>query len=458
MPNVYVSDGTSYDVYVFSAQNLGAGTSLGDGQSVNSGTALLALDVIIDSGGPSTFASSVGALGIDVENTGGAGTSKNPFTYQANIDGNLRNNTPTAAIEAADGYYWPVYGDIAGGTFVGVSDTPNTAYVNTNLSVTGLIAAGGTQYVFVNSQTTEYTPFGDTPATTSGTLSTLDPQFENSGSVHAGLSSPATTASAGTEDNGTIHSLEVQALANTANGSNAYKQGGQAAAVPDTDAGGIPFASVVVPVGTTFTVHGGIGGNTGGTVYFGQIITAGAVGPTSSLTISVSGTVPGSSNEIGPVTLSGSNGKYVPVTTSVPSAAQTTGYLPVNTFTPDNDNEIYGLDGVKTAGTGTLSQFITDLSAALTLSTGVGAIAEAPTGAAAGLLTAAGDNIELVIPSADAPNVTPQILAYNLANYTANGTWTITSITVVPEPASIGAMLLGGVGLLSRRRRRRQLA
>jgi hypothetical protein len=440
-PMSYVSDGTTYDVFVFSAQNLGSGSTAGDKQSVASGSELLALDVIIDSGPPSLFNSSVGALGMDVEQVSGTGSAKSPFIYSVNIDGTVKNNTPSAALEAADGYAEPCYGDIAGGTFVGVGAG---TYVNSNLAVTGVQSVGGTQAVFVNAQTTEYTLFNDTEAVTTGTLAQIDPQFENPGpAVHPGVVSPASTSSAGTEDNGTIHSIEVESLSNT---------GIDKTAPLDTMVGGLPFANVVVPVGTTFTVHGGVGGDTGGTFFFGQVITAG-VTTSSSLSISLTGTVPSSSNLIANLTISGHNGLYTPVTTAIPAAAQTTGYSSVTGFNPTNDIEIYGLDAT---GTGSLATLIANLNTALQISN-PGAIAEAPTGSAAPLL--AGDNIELQFDAGVVPgSSSPAILAYDLSNYTANGTWTFTSLTVIPEPTSIGALLLGGAGLLGRRRRRRQLA
>jgi hypothetical protein len=425
-PLNYVSDGTTYSVFVFSAQNLGTSA----GQVINTGTFLEGLNVTIDTGGPSTFGSTAGALGIDIQ--------QNKTTLTANVDGTTAANSPTPGVQADNGNaaFVPTFGDIAGGTFVGVSGAGPWTSNLVNDDNNGENTVGGTQAVFINAQTTEYTPFNDVKGKTSGAVGVIDPQFITP------ADHPGTSSTVGTVDNGTIHSLQVESLANDGPGG---------VEILDNFAGGLPFANVVVPFGTTFTIHGGVGGDIGSTYFFGQVLTAGTVQSVSSLSISLTGTVPSSSNLIAALTIHGANGLYNPVTTPVTGAGQTKGYTTVTGFSPNNDAEIYGLDAT---GETSLTTLIADLQTALNTAD-PGATAEAPTGSAAGILTAAGDNVELVFPNTTTPSTSPAVLAFDLSNYTANGTVTITSITVIPEPTSLGMLVLGGAGLLSRKRRRK---
>jgi hypothetical protein len=414
-PSLYTRDGITYAVYVFSAQNTGTN---------GTGTELEGLNVTIDTQGP--FNSAAGALGMDVENVSGSGASAK---YTVNLDGTQRDNTPTAALQSADGYAEPVFGDIAGGTFIGVGDG---VYVNSDLPDTGVQAVGGTQAVFINSQTTDYTPNG-TPANYSDqTLAQLDPQFENSGTVHNGT--PSTT---GTVDNGTIHSLQVESLSN---------KGLLLQAPLANFPGGLPFANVVVPYGTNFTVHGTVSGNTGGTSSFSLSL----VSEQENNLFGLYPTAPTQNQEILPaVVISPSSG---PQTRTVAGAAEATGYLMVSGFSPANGEEIYGLDAV---GAISLTQLINDMDVSLQPAN-PGAIAEAPQGSAGEILTAAGDNVELVFPAGDG-STQPVYFDYNMNNLLADGTVMITSITVLPEPGSI-VLVAAGVGLLARRRRRRVIS
>jgi len=65
------------------------------------------------------------------------------------------------------------------------------------------------------------------------------------------------------------------------------------------------------------------------------------------------------------------------------------------------------------------------------------------------LLVAAGDNVEVVFP---AGTVTDD--AY--FQFATSAGITVTQVSVVPEPTGIGALMLGGLGLLNRRRRSRK--
>jgi hypothetical protein len=147
------------------------------------------------------------------------------------------------------------------------------------------------------------------------------------------------------------------------------------------------------------------------------------------------------------------NGSYNPQTASPTGAAQVTGALTIAGFNPANDQQIVGLDVINATS---LTTLFTDLQAALQ-TTNAGATVFAPSGSAASILTGNGDNVEILFPSASTPNVNPEALSYDTSGYTSNGaTVAVTQITVLPEPTVFGALALGGLGILGRRRRKVQ--
>jgi len=422
------TDGSnSWDVYVLAATNTGTN---------NTGTSLAVVQAIIDTGGPSTFSSTAGALGIDMELSGGTGANAK---YTANVNGSA-NLQATGTV--------PVFGSVLGGTFVGVGtgafstdivDNGQNTQDGANSGGTGG-GKGGVAAVYVNGQTSEYLTSGNNAANYLKSFvnkpTELDPAFVNG-------TQPSATVNAGTSSNallnGTVHSLEVDVVSEDDEGNVIY--------VPANGVNGpIPFANIVVPVGTTFTVHGALAGESGGSKTYSTVI--GAVS-TPGITLTLMQTPGGTGGNIGTAAMVGSNGSYQYQNFHPTGPLQTAGYLVTTGWNPINDHEIFGLDAV---GATSLSKLISDLGNALS-TTGTGVTVEAPTGTAGALLTSLGDNIEI-----DAPNgsgsVTPSILSYDLTNYTGNGTVTITQVTVVPEPTGIGALALGGLGLLSRRRRK----
>jgi hypothetical protein len=227
--------------------------------------------------------------------------------------------------------------------------------------------------------------------------------------------------------NGTVNALEVTASLT--------------ASFPKATTGlGVPFANIVVPAGATGTVYGSLGGDQGlasdYSVTFGAGVTVAPV-----TTLSVTNTAPSSGTMIGTIAMSGHNGSYVPMSIAVTGAAQTDGYLQVNGFT-SGDEEIYAL-----TVTGSTASTITDLNLALKTADPLAqAIAITPT--IAGLFP--GATIELDIPGSEGSN--PAFLAYDLAGPGEAGL-AITNIGVVPEPTGIGFLILGGLGLVARRRR-----
>jgi hypothetical protein len=156
----------------------------------------------------------------------------------------------------------------------------------------------------------------------------------------------------------------------------------------------------------------------------------------------LSGTALAGTTSLGTITMTGSNGSYVAQTITVTGAASTAGALSVGGFDPTNDEEIYGL----AATTNNLATLIAELNAAVKVED-TGATATTVQSNVASVL--AGDNIEVIFPD---NGTSPNIFSYNLTGDTTGAS--ITSITVVPEPAIAGTLVLGAVGFASLRKRR----
>jgi hypothetical protein len=234
----------------------------------------------------------------------------------------------------------------------------------------------------------------------------------------------------------TVHSLEV---------SSSLATGVLANVSP------IPFANIVVPSGTQFSFTGSLTGGGGNPVIVSSPQSA-ATGPVISLT----GSVPSNSNSIASITLMGANGLYAYQSVMVSgSAAQSTGFVTVHGFSPTSNKEIYALaldvDGTFLPQTSpVLSAIISDLNTAL----GSSGTASLITPAMAGMFPTSTYDAMITFPGGPTPSTAaPAIFSYDFSGYTANGDVTVTQIGVVPEPVS-GALILGGLGLLARRRRR----
>jgi hypothetical protein len=146
---------------------------------------------------------------------------------------------------------------------------------------------------------------------------------------------------------------------------------------------------------------------------------------------------------LGSITMSGSNGSYLAQTITVTGAAETAGALTVNGFNPANDEEIYGL----AATTNNLATLISELNSAVGAEDTGATATTVPANLA---LVLSGDNIAVIFPH---NGTSPNIFSYNLVGDTTSAS--ITSITVVPEPAAVSALILGAVGLIGRRKRPR---
>jgi hypothetical protein len=295
------------------------------------------------------------------------------------------------------------FGDPKGGTYVGIGSGPITSPgypppydpVNGPVGVNGAYKAENTYNNGVSASTS---------AANAKTNVGLDPNFINN----------------------TVHTFELDGILPAGSGTEA-----------DSTTGYVPFANIVIPTGVTGSITVQIGGEIGSAQKYSITFPA-PTAPTGP-TISLSTSAPVGSNLIASATLSGGHGSYVAQTFPVTGAAETNGYLAVSGWTP-GDEEVYGLD----VATGTLS------GAAITPSGGtLEAVTTANLGAAlANLLASQGDNFAVVFPTGSGASS-------DYFSYNTQGSATITSITVVPEPTGIGALVLGGIGLMSRRKARK---
>ena len=416
------------------------------------GTGIDAIDVTIDTNGTAN-------LGIDVEKISGLGANTK---YDANIDGGTFDSAGVNAVLNQNTPAAPLFGDAVGGTFIGIgtselngngsvpgftTDITNNPFV-TQAGATGVNSSGagvivsGKGLVFANgnvgtSNVDPYGPIGGMFLPSHGGI-TLSPTFTNTGgtSVNAGSTGNALL-------NGAVTKLEVIVT---------ESDPGQ---IGTGNRGPIPFANIVVPAGTVFTVSGSIApdSNGGASSSSFSIVIPAPVIQTGTLSISLTSTATNGAN-IGTVTMVGTNGGYLPGTASPTGGQQTTGNLSIKNgaggdFNSNTHSQLIGLDE---SGATSLSQLESDLQNALQ-----GTNAGATVGNAVNpILLANGDNVQITFPGASVPNTNPEALSYDLSNYAGagNGTVTISQITVVPEPTAIGALAIGGLGLLSRRRRK----
>jgi len=385
------------DIYVLQEQNLNTvGTQV-------TGTGMAAVDVTIDT--PGSFSSTTGAMIIQ---------------SNADIDGDgLNDYNVLGAVDQNGVATQPSFGT-AVSTFIGYNTTSTTIkHVTAGLAP---LANSDLLAVYVNSQT--YTHNTGLVSGSAQSLSGNPAVFETNedGSGNPNTLDPAFIA-------GTIHSLEI--TYDTA---------------INSDSANHDIANIVVPHGTPVSAVVQIGSTLSGTNSEVYTVMAGVTVTTSpSLTLSLTSTpqFPVAAT----VSVSGSQAQgYTPAFTTIPTAEAVTGSLVVNGFLP-GDQEIYALDvlanGTQASGAA-LAAIIAELQA---VASPAGTLVQAITD----------PRIQGLFPNANVEVVgtDPMDLNYDLSEDLVNNP-SIASIGVVPEPTGVGLLIVGGLGLLARRRRSMQ--
>jgi hypothetical protein len=403
-----LTNGGADTVWVLTAQNDGLSGPQQQPQGFTTGTGIVAMDLILSTPGSGTS----GALVMDVVTKSGKGAST---TYD--VDG----------LDPNGGYFGGTLPSEDPGTFISFGSGPYTGPGQEFANGTTPINGGAA--VYVNSQT--YANFTQ-PAVGGGITSAQGTAANYS--TTQGTIDPAFTSN-------TVHSLELILQATV------------------TDTLATPIANLVIPTGTVGTAIALLTptANPSNT----ETYTISTVPPilTSTLAISLT-SASGNTPAAAPITLTGSNGGYQPVEIAVASGAQTTGELTVTNFNPASDQEIYVLEA-NSDGTpltsAQLTQIITDLQGALALGGpadgSVGLYSSLPASIQA--LFHGTYNLELTFPTGNSPTLgtNPDVLAYDFSGYTTIPNVTISAIGVVPEPTGVGVLVLGGIGLMARRRR-----
>jgi len=393
---------TSYEL---EAENFGANNATNTGLSPtanNTGSTLLGWDLIVTMNNHAQ--GFVFETNVDIDGDGEVGPDGNGNNINYS-DANIVGQASDASNYSSYTGLQPSFGKITG-TFEGLPNGANHLSTITYAEVEAL---------YINGDTTAHVnqPIWHSYNKTSAISTAIDPAFTTANGVWA-LEVAFAPTSGGVADGTSLR----------------------------------PFANFVVPTGAQFTISGQIGGETGNPFSFTPTVINGSAttGGGSTVSLSLTNTAPGTGSLIANVTMTGSHTLGYPLQTfAVSGAASTAGYLAVTGFNPATDQEIYGLD---VSGETSLSTLIADLQAAVN----AGGVVEAPTGSAGALLAAQGDNIEVVFSSSSDSPVAD--FSYNFSGYTTNGNVTVSNVSVIPEPTSLGLLAASGLGLLSRRRRR----
>jgi hypothetical protein len=412
----------NYSIWTLTAQNDGTAGQQQQPQGFLTGTGLLALDLTIST--PGSFTSTVGAMLIDLNADIDGDDNGNGLHQQADAD-------VTGQPDLSYGTQTPRFRS-ALGTFIGYNThKPYTGATTTTTALEG-------NEVYVNSQT--YANFTQ-PAVGGGTTSAQGtPAIYETSQTPDGLTSELDPAFL----NGTVHSLEVIIQ------------------LPQNDTVAHPIANLVIgngilPAAIALLTPTANPSNT--ETY--TILPGEQNGPSIYLT-SNSTAFPSA----GTINLSGGNGIYGAREISVPNTAQLAGELTVTGFNPPGDKEIYVLavDSSGSLATTDLSLIISQLQAAITTGeNGSGPVDATVTTFASlpasiqGLFTPNTYNIAITFPTGNDASgfaTSPDSLVWNFGRFFV-GYITVTNVGVVPEPGSVGVLLLGGIGLMGRRRRRR---
>ncbi len=192
--------------------------------------------------------------------------------------------------------------------------------------------------------------------------------------------------------------------------------------------------------------------------------------PTATTVISLAATAPTPANQTtnrGTITVTQGQGGAVGTSNTLDFTSMTTpvgtnnftgiqsGFVTANGFLA-GQTEAYGfslLDNGGTPTTAALNDLVTFLNGNASGGTAVlrtGALTPAQAFVFRGLPAA--DQIAFI--TTGTPGASPEFLGFDVSGFTADGTFTITSLTAVPEPASIAGLALGVGGLLASRRKR----
>jgi hypothetical protein len=228
--------------------------------------------------------------------------------------------------------------------------------------------------------------------------------------------------------NETVHAMEISAAFASSN--------------TPANVSPVQFLNLVVPVGTTLTVNGIVGGETGNNTAFSFTNgTVTATGATVSLTNANAPVY--ASNSFTATIVGHAPGQYTEQDIAVPAGDQITGSLVIGGFT-QGDNELYALEVLVNGAAPTTAQ-LNSIAGELNTSLGAAGTASlsSPSPSFSSLYNLF---ITFTAPSADP--------AFNY-NFSTSGTAgiTIPEIGVVPEPTGVGVLVLGCMGLLARRRR-----
>jgi hypothetical protein len=216
----------------------------------------------------------------------------------------------------------------------------------------------------------------------------------------------------------------------------------------------VPKLVIVVgaPVTTVITNHAIVAleatadTNYGTTITNGTGVSQGTFSPTSTNTLLVSG--------------GAGSYKVAQVTGISSNAGVATGNVNASGFNPATDPEIFGVD-VKVNGTNATPTQLATLIAAIggtgaPVSTVVAATVD-PTGGALSTLQDTGTtSYNLFLTFATGGGASDNLnLDLSAANDAALVGYTFSAVDVVPEPVSLGLLAVGGLGLMSRRTRRK---
>jgi len=361
-------------------------------------------------------------LGVDVTITTAA--------TAGGIVTSIEGSTATKGV-AVDGRYGDdFFGDPTGGTFVGIGDqplpTPPTPYTDPNDGVQSLTLAAAV-YTGTN----------------------VNPDFSGATTVAHGTGAVYTGSKTSTYDSGfkvanSLHALEVAATLKGGSG-------------VDTSTGAIPFANIIVPTGTVATLNGQLSEDFPGTPAQFFTITTNTTPPpppggAKVLTATTaSGTVTGTLN----VTGKGS-GSYNVATTTLTNGV--TGSVAIDPFSPSTDEEIYGLRILENGAVPTNGDLATIVNEINSNIVGQGTATLTAPGTSGNVLSTSFFDVFVDITSPNINSNGTGFLNYDLSGSSTIGdSPVIAAIGVVPEPTGVGVLLLGGFGLLARRRKLNQI-